>query len=189
MKHIPSASLKVLSAAIIILALNVSTGSAQVVKDKNMMVGTWMGKLEVNGLYLRLVFNISVSSLDTLKATMESPDQGTIIIPMGNVLLNGDSIVMEARFIGGKYSGKVTEEKKIEGSWSQSGITLPLILEKQEAPVKLNRPQEPVPPFPYRTEEVTFRNEAGSIVLAGTLTLPEGEGPFPAAILITGSGA
>jgi uncharacterized protein len=40
---------------------------------------------------------------------------------------------------------------------------------------------------PYTTEEVTFRN--GEQKLAGTLTVPKGEGaPHPAAVLITGSG-
>ena len=188
MKSTSSVSLKALLSAIIMITLSLLTTNAQIVKDKNMLVGTWMGRLESNGMFLRLVFNISVNNQDTLKATLESPDQGTVIIPMGNVLLDGDNIVMEAKFIGGKYSGKVTAEKKIEGNWEQSGLTFPLILEKQEAPVRLNRPQEPVPPFPYRSEEVTFRNEAGAITLAGTLTIPEGNGPFPAAILITGSG-
>jgi uncharacterized protein len=51
------------------------------------------------------------------------------------------------------------------------------------------RPQLPRPPFPYRSEEVAFDNpRAPGVRLAGTLTLPEGQGPFPAAILITGSG-
>jgi pimeloyl-ACP methyl ester carboxylesterase len=40
---------------------------------------------------------------------------------------------------------------------------------------------------PYRVEELSFPN--GDIVLAGTLTIPEGEGPFPAVVLISGSGA
>lgn len=188
MKNTASGSLKTLFATIMLLTLSLLTTNAQIVKDKNMLVGTWMGRLESNGMYLRLVFNISVNSQDTLKATMESPDQGTVIIPMGNVLLDDDIIVMEAKFIGGKYSGKATTEKKIEGTWEQSGLSFPLNLEKQEAPVRINRPQEPVPPFPYRSEEVTFLNEDGAITLAGTLTIPEGIGPFPAAILITGSG-
>ncbi len=42
-------------------------------------------------------------------------------------------------------------------------------------------------PLPYRVEDVTFDN--GDITLAGTLTLPEGAGPHPAIILMTGSGA
>ncbi|MFD3591511.1 alpha/beta hydrolase family protein [Nocardia sp. NPDC058640] len=48
------------------------------------------------------------------------------------------------------------------------------------------RPQDPKPPYPYRSEDVTYRN--GDITIAGTLTEPEGSGPFPAMLLITGSG-
>lgn len=51
------------------------------------------------------------------------------------------------------------------------------------------RPQEPRPPFPYQAEEVRYAR--GGVTLAGTLTLPQGQGagPFPAVLLITGSGA
>ncbi len=48
------------------------------------------------------------------------------------------------------------------------------------------RPQDPKPPYPYRSEDVTYRN--GDITIAGTLTEPEGSGPFPAMLMITGSG-
>ncbi|MBC7809500.1 MAG: alpha/beta fold hydrolase, partial [Burkholderiales bacterium] len=41
-------------------------------------------------------------------------------------------------------------------------------------------------PVPYPLEEVTFTN--GDVTLAGTLTLPEGRGPHPAVVLMTGSG-
>lgn len=40
----------------------------------------------------------------------------------------------------------------------------------------------------YREKEVHFENEKAGIRLAGTLTLPKGKGPFPAVVLITGSG-
>jgi uncharacterized protein len=51
------------------------------------------------------------------------------------------------------------------------------------------RPQEPKPPFPYPAEDVSYPNpKAAGVTLAGTLTLPEGKGPFAAAILISGSG-
>ncbi len=53
----------------------------------------------------------------------------------------------------------------------------------------LNRPQTPAPPFYYAIEEVTFENVQDSVTLAGTLTFPKDGGNFPAAILISGSGA
>ena len=52
----------------------------------------------------------------------------------------------------------------------------------------MNRPQEPKPPFPYTSEDVTFTNDKFNIKLAGTLTIPAGTGPFKAVIMITGSG-
>jgi hypothetical protein len=58
----------------------------------------------------------------------------------------------------------------------------------QEGYSPAHRPQTPRPPYPYREEQVVYRNEASGLQLAGTLTLPEGEGPFAAAVLITGSG-
>ena len=57
------------------------------------------------------------------------------------------------------------------------------------SPDPLTRPQTPRPPFPYREIEVAFRNPADSEVsLAGTLTLPNSTGPFPAVLLVTGAG-
>jgi len=52
----------------------------------------------------------------------------------------------------------------------------------------LVRPQDPIPPFPYICEEVSFTNERDSVSLAGTLSLPEEGNSFPAVILVTGSG-
>lgn len=40
----------------------------------------------------------------------------------------------------------------------------------------------------YRQEEVTFKNVASNITLAGTLTMPQAAGPFPAVVLISGMG-
>jgi uncharacterized protein len=52
----------------------------------------------------------------------------------------------------------------------------------------LRRPQEPVPPYPYRADEVVYPSSAARIQLAGTLTLPASAGPHPAVVLISGSG-
>lgn len=76
----------------------------------------------------------------------------------------------------------------IEGTWSQGGRELPLTLYRLAEPFALNRPQNPKPPFPYESREVTFRNEPAGIRLAGTLIIPDGESPFPAVLFVTGSG-
>ncbi|HSF53717.1 MAG TPA: alpha/beta fold hydrolase, partial [Algoriphagus sp.] len=55
--------------------------------------------------------------------------------------------------------------------------------------LSVSRPQEPLKPFSYHTEDVSFQNIQAGITLAGTLTLPRIEGNNPAFILITGSGA
>jgi len=89
----------------------------------------------------------------------------------------------------GFYFGKIASDSTIEGEWHQSGRSFKLNLDKRAKAIVLNRPQEPNPPFPYIEEEVSFHNAEQGFSLGGTLTLPEGEGPFPVALLVTGSGS
>lgn len=153
------------------------------------VTGSWMGLLDAGVAKIRLGFNISLSEDGLLKATMDSPDQGALGIPMGEVTIWDDSIKIDAPFINGFYKGKIISISEIEGIWSQGGQKFILNLKTQTEDVTLNRPQEPVPPFPYSEEEITFTNNKEGILLAGTITRPPGEGPFPAVILVTGSGA
>src|SRR6185312_6876580 len=41
---------------------------------------------------------------------------------------------------------------------------------------------------PYKSEEVSFENVRAHVKLAGTISLPNGKGPFPAVLLIAASG-
>ena len=43
-------------------------------------------------------------------------------------------------------------------------------------------------PVPYAELEVAFPGGASDVTLAGTLSVPDGSGPFPAIVLVTGSG-
>jgi dienelactone hydrolase len=51
-----------------------------------------------------------------------------------------------------------------------------------------HRPQLPTRPYPYSEEHITYENKKAGVRLAATLTLPSRKGPFPAVLLITGSG-
>ncbi len=151
--------------------------------------GSWSGRLKESGMDLRMVFNFTVTEADTIRATLDSPDQNATGIPLGRVNLKGDSIFVEAPVIKGRYAGRITADTLITGSWMQLGKHYTIDLKRGTlAPTNYNRPQEPKPPYPYREENVTFQNSAEGFDLAGTLTLPEGTGPFPAVVLITGSG-
>lgn len=50
------------------------------------------------------------------------------------------------------------------------------------------KPQEPRPPFPYVSKTVSFPSRDTSAYLAGTLTYPSNPGPFPAIVMVSGSG-
>jgi pimeloyl-ACP methyl ester carboxylesterase len=50
------------------------------------------------------------------------------------------------------------------------------------------RPQEPKRPYPYGEQEVIIDNKNAGVKLSGTLTTPNTGGPFPAVLLISGSG-
>lgn len=152
------------------------------------MAGSWHGVLNV-GTEIRIVFNLSLNEDLSWNATLDSPDQGAMDIPLGEVSLTGDSIRIEAPIVNGYYIGEFASQSIIKGEWHQSGRSIALELEKKEEAIVLNRPQEPQPPFPYTEEEVTFKNSDQGITLGGTLTLPEGHGSFPAAVLVTGSGS
>lgn len=152
-------------------------------------IGTWQGTLKVSGMELRIVFHITQTEDGNLTATMDSPDQGAKDIPVSKVTYHSGHIIMEVAAIRGEYEGTLSGDKThINGEWRQSGIRLPLNLQKTEKAIEIRRPQEPTPPYPYSEEEVVFSNESAGITLAGTLTFPKSETPLPAVVLVSGSG-
>jgi pimeloyl-ACP methyl ester carboxylesterase len=154
--------------------------------------GAWQGTLAIApaGFKLRIVFKVAVEADGSLSALMDSPDQGAYDIAVDRVSLEDGIVKFEVDVAAGYFEGTLSDDgSTIEGEWHQSGQDLALTLEHSDEALVLNRPQEPQEPFPYKVEEVDYSNEAAGITLAGTLTFPEGEGPFTAAILISGSGA
>lgn len=151
----------------------------------------WEGKLGVGpGLNLRIVFHVGKDADGKLMARMDSPDQGAKGLKVDAVTADVSSLVFELKSLKSKFEGKLNAEgSEAAGTWSQAGLKLPLILKKTDKVTELRRPQTPRPPFPYKAIDVTYPNAVGGVTLAGTLTVPEGAGPFPAAILISGSGA
>lgn len=151
--------------------------------------GDWTGSLSVSGTTLHLVMHFAPKPDGTLAATFDSPDQGAMGLPFSAAKVTGQAVHLEAASIGGSFDGTLdTAGKTLTGNWKQGGGTLPLTLTKTDHVPTPDRPQEPHPPFPYAVRDVTFPGGAVGVTLAGTLTLPPGTGPFPAVVLIAGSG-
>ena len=151
-------------------------------------LGAWRGALGPGLIDLEIRVAITVDEAGTgLSGTIDIPAQGLVGYPLAEFVFDGTEIAFVMPDVPGDpaFAGSVTADR-IEGTFTQGGQPLPFVLERDVEPTAL-RPQEPVPPFPYLEEEVSFAS--GDVTLAGTLTLPPGEARVPALLLITGSGA
>lgn len=169
------------------------------------LAGSWAGRLEVPGApSLALVFHLEqTAAADTaalagdsvpvrleFAGTMDSPDQGVRGIPIPRGTLVGDTVRLEIPAIMGGFEGRFIAPDTLVGEWVQGGARLPLVLVRTD-PAYLGarvRPQDPFGPLPYTEQSFRVVNPDAQIELAGTLTLPPGPGPHPAAVLISGSG-
>lgn len=147
--------------------------------------GHWEGAIEIPSMSLGVLVDLYHDG-SFWTGTIDIPAQSAAGIGLSGIRITGmeiefviDGVPGEPRFAGTLEDGEIT------GSFTQYGQGFPFRLGR-EAVEGPERPQEPKPPYPYRVEEVSYTQ--GQIVLAGTLTLPAGEGPHPAVLLISGSG-
>jgi pimeloyl-ACP methyl ester carboxylesterase len=150
--------------------------------------GTWLGTLDTGAIKLRIVFKI-VNTTDGLTVQLQSPDQNPNWMPATSTTRNENKLTVTFKGIGGVYEGKIAADfNSIDGTFTQMGNPLQLNLKriKNQSELERPRPQTPVKPYPYREEDVAFKSAGNS--LGATLTIPPGKGPFPAVLLIAGSG-
>ena len=173
-----------------IMPATLPAGSADNAKAAS-LVGPWLGTLKAPpSTELRIVFNITADSDGTLAATIDSLDQGASDIPVTRITFEKGRVTLESDSIQGRYEGTLSADgSQLDGQWMQSGISLDLVMKRVKEAPKAQRPQEPKKPYPYIDEEVTYQNAKDAVTFAGTLTMPRTGGPFPAVLLITGSGS
>jgi uncharacterized protein len=105
------------------------------------------------------------------------------------VIQTESAVHFDLAAVNGIYDGTLNATGDlISGTLQQSGTSSALNFKRSDQIPELRRPQTPVKPYPYREVELTFANTKAGVSLAGTLTIPRGPGPFPAAILLAGSG-
>ena len=158
-----------------------------ILQSQAQIEGYWKSEIDLGALKLEMAFNIKAIE-NGYSATLDVPAQGAFDFPVDETTFKDGHLQLTMSAMDASYSG-TPKDGVIEGEFTQRGMTFPLNLVKAEKKEqKKARPQDPLPPFDYHIEEVTFVNEKEGNTLVGTLTIPEGEGPFPAMVLVSGSG-
>ena len=148
--------------------------------------GDWSG--EIAGTGLTIILHVTETD-GALASTFDVPLQGATGVPVGATTFTGNVLTLDIPAIRGRYEGTLAGDA-VSGTWTQGGGSLPLTLSRLAAGASTGLPERadtPQGPFPYRDDGVTVASIPG-VTLAGTLTVPDGAGPFPAVVLVTGSG-
>ena len=146
--------------------------------------GVW---LAVPSPAVYLQFDLDVGAGEVL-GTFDSLGEGVEGLAVSGTW-DGSRLDLEIPELDASFSGEIIDEGwTLSGTMDLPGMRMPVRFERRAEPFAFVRPQTPVPPFPYETEEVSFRSESAEIDLAGTLIRPTGTGPFPAVVFVSGSG-
>lgn len=169
---------------VIVLAMGISVSYAE-----DRVVGHWEGHIEIPGQSLAVKVDLATDNSDW-SGTIDIPTQGAKGLTLSDILVEENDEGVHVKFSIHGVPGNPTFDGKLQdgaisGKFSQGGAQFGFRLSREAVPSPA-RPQEPKPPFPYQIEEVTF--QSGAVNLAGSLTVPQGDGPFPAVLLISGSG-
>ncbi len=142
--------------------------------------GHWEGAVTVAGQVIVTRADFATAG-NVLQGTVDFPQQNALSLPLDKVSLEDGKLHFEAlpQPRTAIFDGALQGSDKIEGAFEQSGYKGTFSLARVEAKAS--------EPLPYKEEDAKFQN--GAITLAATLTLPATKGPYPALVLISGSGA
>lgn len=175
--------MKTISTVLLLLLFTVSVRG----QNTDALTGDWAGYINVQGQ--QLIIKTHFTGDDSLRGTIDIPQQGGQGIPLQNIKLTGaDSVFFE--FMAGpglaEFKGAFDSDSLITGSFHQNGMQFPFKLKRYEPKNDPSKTKAKVP-LSYNHKELIIKND--SIKIGGTLTWPEDEQPFPLIIMITGSGA
>ena len=170
---------------VLLCALYPRTAGAQTT-----LSGTWMGRI---GGSLSVIFHFVSSPSGKTSGTLDVPQQGASGLPLSKIVVTPDSLVCTMNAPLATYAAFRLNDSVYIGSWIQGPARVALEIHRlvgaaAAAYAPPARPQTPLPPFPYHSDSVEYNNPPGTVHLGATLTYPARGGPFPVAVLITGSG-
>lgn len=147
--------------------------------------GHWHGRIDLKKLGGFAIEVTLAEREEGWAGTISIPEQGAYGLDLNEVKVEGDRVrfVLPSPQGRARFDGNL-KDGMISGVFRQLIIKGSFELERGRLPIKRFEPETPPT---YRSEDVVI--PAGAHTLAGTLTIPKGKGPFPAAVFVTGSGA
>ncbi len=152
----------------------------------------WSGVLNAGGQKIELRLNLIQNADKTYSSNWDIPAQKVKGLASSKTELLNNQLSVEIKMIGASYSGSLNMSgDKVDGAWSQSGMSFPLnmetVKEGQEEKIFI-KPQTPKPPFAYNVKDFVYEGNETKLSYGATLTYPKEDKKFPLIILITGSG-
>ena len=173
-----------ITSTLLILLFSISAFSQDI-------TGTWSGIIET-GKTEKVVFTFTFEKMgESYTTVIDIPAMRVADLKPKHATFTNGELVVDGSNLGFKYQGKfIQNSQQIEGTFTEGVNALRLNLKKSEIKTvnTFRRPQEPIKPYPYKEEEISFNNKKADVTISGTLTLPNKPGSFPVAILISGSG-
>ncbi len=156
--------------------------------ENSELAGFWVGSFHFLRDSVQVVLELEQTVSGLLSGRVSLPVQFLYDAPVFAERVGRD-IRFELPSMSSRFEGRLTRDgKSIRGDWLQAGGKFRLTLSPTTDRPRPFRPQEPRPPFPYHEETVRISHSNGAVILSATLTIPKGEGPFPAVVLVSGSG-
>lgn len=157
----------------------------------------WKGVAKLPGIDVEFLVTFTPSPAETgWTAMIDIPVQNVERMPLKRVRFDDEihftiQLAEEGAPPPATFKLRRTGADAAKGVFTQAGsqfrVTMSRLTDPNET-IELDRPQTPEPPFPYAQREVTYTSPVDGVTLAGTLTIPEGKGPHPAVLMLTGSG-
>lgn len=146
----------------------------------------WLGMLEEASLPINLTFG---TDNDEIKPILYSPMQSAEPMPATKWSFDNDTLRINHKPTGVRLVLVWNPaDSSFSGTFRQGMLRAQIHFAPADTLFSVVRPQTPQPPFPYAEREVVIERKKTGVTLAGTLTIPEGKGPFPAVVLVSGSG-
>ncbi|WP_160715647.1 alpha/beta hydrolase family protein [Chitinophaga solisilvae] len=173
------------------LLCGVMLGIAVQAQDTKNITGRWYGvSSSYYGEKQRLIVVLEKNG-DGYTGRLSSPEQSAESLPFDNVVYRKDTLLLRIDEINFAYAGVWNAAaRQFQGIFTWNGQQHKFDLSRKEIKREdlYKRPQEPQPPYPYATEEVTFPGKDGKVMLAGTFTRPAALGRYPVVVMLSGSG-